>query len=283
MVRDREQGASSHSRAQSRGSNQRHGWIPTVIVDNSAVFRAGLVHILAGTRFRVMGGCTSLEDIKKGALNGRVRLALVGIDKDTRALLTELSVLKARHENLRIVIFSERFDLEELLTVIGSGGDCYLLKNEISPEALLMALDLVLLGGTIVPQGFAHLIRSQLRVEQDALSGNGSVTRLLEDPRSRFPNEAAQTAENAPLSNREEMILRHMAQGASNKHIARDLNITEATVKTHVKALLHKIRARNRTQAAVWAINHLGPQCIDGEASLKRGGGLPALSAQLGD
>jgi two-component system nitrate/nitrite response regulator NarL len=61
------------------------------------------------------------------------------------------------------------------------------------------------------------------------------------------------------LSDREHVILMHLTEGASNKHIARELNIAEATVKVHVKSLLRKIRVNNRTQAAMWAINHVGP------------------------
>jgi DNA-binding CsgD family transcriptional regulator len=59
------------------------------------------------------------------------------------------------------------------------------------------------------------------------------------------------------LSGREMGILRCLMQGESNKIIARQFDITEATVKAHIKAILRKICVRNRTQAAVWAHNHL--------------------------
>jgi DNA-binding CsgD family transcriptional regulator len=61
------------------------------------------------------------------------------------------------------------------------------------------------------------------------------------------------------LSNREKMILTQLMQGASNKHIARELNIAEATVKVHVKNLLGKIRVDNRTQAAMWGRDRVRP------------------------
>ncbi len=48
------------------------------------------------------------------------------------------------------------------------------------------------------------------------------------------------------------MILEQLMQGAPNKHIARELNIADATVKVHLKSLLRKIRVDNRTQAAMW-------------------------------
>jgi two-component system nitrate/nitrite response regulator NarL len=58
------------------------------------------------------------------------------------------------------------------------------------------------------------------------------------------------------LSYREACVLRFLVEGASNKVIGRNIEVAEATVKVHVKAILRKIRARNRTQAAVWAMNN---------------------------
>jgi two-component system nitrate/nitrite response regulator NarL len=59
----------------------------------------------------------------------------------------------------------------------------------------------------------------------------------------------------ARLSQRECLILTHLTVGASNKQIARDLYVAEATVKVHVKNLLRKLRVNNRPQAAMWTIN----------------------------
>ena len=58
------------------------------------------------------------------------------------------------------------------------------------------------------------------------------------------------------LSPREKSILRCLMEGDFNKCIARKIDIAEATVKVHVKAILRKIRVQNRTQAAIWAMNN---------------------------
>ena len=58
------------------------------------------------------------------------------------------------------------------------------------------------------------------------------------------------------LSSREESVLRCLIKGDSNKRIARKMDIAEATVKVHVKAILRKIRVQNRTQAAIWGMNN---------------------------
>jgi two-component system nitrate/nitrite response regulator NarL len=72
------------------------------------------------------------------------------------------------------------------------------------------------------------------------------------------------------LSDREAQILRCLTQGASNKVIARELGVAEATVKVHIKAILRKVKASNRTQAAMWATGHLSFS-QDNAASLAAG------------
>lgn len=62
------------------------------------------------------------------------------------------------------------------------------------------------------------------------------------------------------LSPREQSILQCLIEGNSNKGIARKINIAEATVKVHVKAILRKIRVQNRTQAAIWGMNNGSPR-----------------------
>ena len=58
------------------------------------------------------------------------------------------------------------------------------------------------------------------------------------------------------LTERERQILRQIAHGYSNKMIARKLDITEGTVKVHVKRVLHKLGMRSRVEAAVWAVEN---------------------------
>ena len=184
MVRQGQEGASSRRRAnRAHGPGQYHRGIPTVIVDRSALFRAGLTHMLSGTRFRVVEDRARLQDIPKSIFKHHVCLVLVGLNYAGPAVLSELSLLKAGREDLRIVIFSDRFDLKELLTAIAFGADCYLLKHDVSPQALLQSLELVLLGETVISSGFTELIRSQLRPSPEALSSRDFSQARMEYPR----------------------------------------------------------------------------------------------------
>ena len=78
--------------------------------------------------------------------------------------------------------------------------------------------------------------------------GENVSTRLSNGPQRKDPRQT--------LTPRESEILMHLVRGEANKAIARHLEITEATVKVHLKSLLRKISAANRTQAAIWAMNN---------------------------
>ena len=95
-------------------------------------------------------------------------------------------------------------------------------------------------------------------------SSQTGVVHAIQRFQSRSPSPGAeaanenQTSEAVPsLSRREMLILRMLMQGSSNKVIARNLVITESTVKVHMKAILRKLRLQNRTQAAIWARNNV--------------------------
>jgi two-component system, NarL family, nitrate/nitrite response regulator NarL len=72
----------------------------------------------------------------------------------------------------------------------------------------------------------------------------------------RTLREGAAPAAQPALSPREREILGHLARGASNKEIARDLDVAESTVKIHVQHILRKLELTSRVQAAVWAVEH---------------------------
>jgi two-component system nitrate/nitrite response regulator NarL len=242
--------------------------IPVAIIDKGALSRAGLTHILSGRKFRVAAACSTLHDLPEGALGNAGCVALIGLDGDVKATLSRITSLKQKHGGLRVIVLSEQFHPERFLAAIGAGADGYLLRNEISPNAVLKSLELVLMEGVVVPQGFAKLLNNQPELEVPAAAEIESLepiptsVELQVEPESapaRPPDDAVQNGFFGRLSDREHVILMHLTEGASNKHIARELNIAEATVKVHVKSLLRKIRVNNRTQAAIWAINHVGP------------------------
>src|SRR5258707_4541820 len=102
-----------------------------------------------------------------------------------------------------------------------------------------------MMGETIFPPAFLSFV----------LDPEGDLVEAA--PRDEDNQSILLRTENtlAPqLSTREKSILRCLIEGDSNKCIARKIDIAEATVKVHVKAILRKIRVQNRTQAAIWGM-----------------------------
>ncbi len=225
--------------------------IPTIIIHDNALLRAGLAHILAETQFRVQTQCSSSKHLPQRALAGDQCLALIGIDgSDPGAILSEISYLKSQGAHVHVIVLGEQLRVPNLLALIAAGADGYLLVSEFTAETLLRCLDVVVLGSVVVP-------RASFSIREEKAASHSDASALIESVSSRHPvGEAPQSAELSRLSNREQTILRQLMQGASNKHIARSLEIAEATVKVHVKSLLRKLQVANRTQAAMWATSH---------------------------
>jgi len=206
-------------------------------------------------------------------------VALVSLDGEVAAILSQVRSLTERYKGLRIITLTERLCSEELLAALEVGAHGYLLRNEISAAALLQSLDLVLLGGVIIPQGFTREDRVQPQLflalqDPEAVSERAQLQPTI---------DAGQVDDVVRMSEREQTILMHLMEGASNKHIARELNIAVTTVKVHVKSLLIKIRVKNRTQAATWAMARVRPngQLKQQPASFPTGGDREKISATI--
>ncbi|WP_165820052.1 response regulator transcription factor [Microvirga sp. KLBC 81] len=126
-----------------------------------------------------------------------------------------------------------------------AGADGFCLSTT-GRDVLIKSLELAMLGEAVLPAALVSSLLDDLpvRSEPGFLDAKSSVQT---SPDLRVHN----------LSNREVEILKCLMQGASNKIIARQFDVVEATVKVHIKAILRKIGAANRTQAAMWATTRL--------------------------
>ena len=118
------------------------------------------------------------------------------------------------------------------------GAQGYLLKD-IEPEELVPALEAVVQGDNVVARELV-----------------GTLARLVGSNTGPQPAARRPAALFAELTPRELEILQCIADGSSNKMIARELDITDGTVKLHVKAILRKLGMRSRVEAAVSAVEH---------------------------
>lgn len=151
--------------------------------------------------------------------------------------------IRARDPEAKIAAVADQFSPEDVKAGLELGIRGFCLTSG-HPDVLVKSLELVMLQEVVAP---ASVLRSALEggtAMSPAVHGEGSEAKPA-DPRLR------------KLSTREAEILGCLMEGSPNKVIARKLEVTEATVKVHIKAILRKIGAANRTQAAIWATDHL--------------------------
>jgi two-component system, NarL family, nitrate/nitrite response regulator NarL len=207
------------------------------LIDPDRLFREGIKRILDDSAYETVGEARSIEEAR-GLFETGERIDLVALDAgdwEAAGIAEFLRDLRARIEGVKVVVLTSDRSRGTIGKAIGWSVDAYLLKD-MSPEALTRSLQLVLLGQQIFP---TRLMASLLQAEAAEPAAGESFG-----------------GAGKGLSPREVQILRHLMNGYSNKAIARALEISEATVKVHLKALLRKVRVSNRTQAAVWAMNN---------------------------
>lgn len=209
--------------------------LKTVVIDANRLSREGLLAILSRNGISVVAEVGRTEDLlTNGPAASRPDLVLVDCSSDPEAARTDLHRLRAAYPESRIVVLSGHTDLAFLTACFEAPIDGFVSRS-VSSTALLKSLDLVMTGERVFP---ANLLIS-LMTRRVAVS----------------PALPAAANPGSGLSEREIQILQRLVAGESNKVIANTLNVTEATVKVHLKSILRKIRVRNRTQAAIWALN----------------------------
>ena len=225
----------------------------TLIVGRHTLLREGLAALLQHSNFKVIASAGRASDLKDIRAADRQPVAILTTDDAAGSpaeAADNICILRTRFSCQTIVIVAATRNPVDIRQITSLGPNAYI-ANLTSRELLLKVLDLpaftqpvlVLSSGATT----ATLSEPMARPEQlERLNGNGH------EPSSAPGN--GRDGEGPRFSQRERQILCQLARGGSNKEIARLFCITESTVKVHLKALLRKIGARNRTQAAIWAV-----------------------------
>jgi len=219
--------------------------INTLLIGRNRLFLEGLKSLLRGSSFDVTGEASCVGDLDDADDGDAPELVLVELRGDVADLVQDLHQLQGTLPAVPVVVLTDEREPRTLAACLNAGAAAFLLKD-ISLEALIHSLKLAMLGQKVMPTDLAvALINGAAGVQP--VDGKG--------------------IESYGLSDRELEILRCLVNGDANKVIANRLEITEATVKVHMKSLLRKIKAGNRTQAAIWALNHgLAPGLPFGQA-----------------
>ena len=205
-----------------------------LLVDDHPMMRGGMRALLAmeDDLLPAAEAGTGAEALR---LASELELDLILLDMNMPGMdgLETIRQLRAAGVEARIVIFSVSDDHANVLAALREGADGYLLKD-MEPEELISQIRLAALG---------------------KLALSPELTRVLAEAIRDRP-KPGHGVPMSSLTKRERDVLRLIAKGQTNKMIARKLEISEGTVKVHVKNLLHKLGLRSRVEAAVWVLEH---------------------------
>jgi DNA-binding NarL/FixJ family response regulator len=215
----------------------------TIVAGSSTLLREGLCRILAAAGFRIGASVARVEGLLPNSLPlHRSTLLVIDAGDDHEAAVSQIEIFKEQHPTTRIAVLVNHYDLSDMVAAYRAGANAYFVKVA-TCDAFIKSLELVMLGEWIFPAAVLTLMYDR--------EGGSTVSSVAGNAKALGENDC-----NPRFSTREESILCCLIEGLSNKVIARKLAIADATVKVHVKSILRKIRAQNRTQAAIWAMNN---------------------------
>lgn len=199
--------------------------IRVAIVDDHPIVREGLIAALDGeSEIQVIGAVGSAEELIAHAKSWTPDIVLLDFEMPKLAGVDAVRALVREVPNTRIVVFTAYADDDKIVGAVRAGARGYLLKGVPAADVIGAIRD-VHAGSLYLPAPIAAALARQVREPQ-----------------------------SSSLSERERDVLRLVADGLSNKQIARRLSIGERTVKFHVNSVMTKLDAENRAQAAAIAI-----------------------------
>jgi two-component system nitrate/nitrite response regulator NarL len=235
--------------------------------------REGVARALVATDFRIIASTSPVGD---HAQNSEARdqsiLLIIDASDEQAQVAAQIKDFRKQYPQGRVAVLAECYRRSDVICAYRAGANAYLTKD-MSCGAFLRIIELVTLGGTILPPDLLPFIsdgHEHHEATQPALhtaetlapqAANAPQPHRIEDELAPLGGatdalRSLGTDATPRLSARERCILSCIAEGCSNKGIARRIDIAEATVKVHVKAILRKIRVSNRTQAAIWAVSN---------------------------
>lgn len=214
--------------------------IRLLVVDDHSLFRRGLVALLAQDgRFIVVGEAGDAGEALRRAEELRPQVILLDNHLPGVKGVDAVKSLREAAPGAQVLMLTVSEDAQDLAAALSAGARGYLLKT-VDSEVLAQAIVRAVAGESVVsPEMTGKLVAAFQAASTPSAPAAEPVAGPLDS-----------------LSPRETEILRHIARGASNKEIARALDIAETTVKIHVQHILRKLDLSSRVQAAVYASSH---------------------------
>ena len=231
-----------------------------IIIDQNKLRRASVVNFLrswADSISATLVGMRFVETAQDLNLGCECRLAVLNLGAsyiDSPDAQCLLEILREQLPDTPVVLFSDLEEPREVIAAFRAGAKGFI-PASIEPDVVIQALTFIMGGGTFFPPEVLLELRGQRSpggAEDEAADHGG--------PTMHEPNAVGgdpQGGRSGQLTLRQLDVFALLRQGKSNKMIARELGMREATVKVHVRQIMRKLGASNRTQAALCGIDTL--------------------------
>lgn len=208
-----------------------HSTYSVLIIDDHPLFRKGVGQLIEMEEdLNLVAEAQSGQEGIKLARIHQPDIILLDLNMKGMNGIETLKHLKDTELECTVIVLTVSNAGEDLVNALHAGADGYLLKD-MEPEDLLPQIRKAANGHIVMDASLSGLLASMVRTSQ-----------------------SSPPSDNASLTQRERQILALVAEGKSNKLIARELDISAGTVKVHVKNLLKKLNVNSRVEAAVWAL-----------------------------
>ena len=209
-----------------------------LLIDDHALVRKGIEGLLRSRGVEVIASVGSGEEGVRRAIELAPDLVLLDVKMPGKNGIDTLSSLRMHGISAPVLMLTMSSEDADLRAALRAGAQGYLLKD-MEPEELVPALEAAVRGESVVAKELL-----------------GALARIVRNDTGAGTAVAPPSTSFAELTRREMEILEQVAKGLSNKLIAKALNITDGTVKLHVKAILRKLGVDSRVKAAVLAVEH---------------------------
>ena len=208
--------------------------LKVLLIDDHRLFREGVQSLLQRRNIEVLAAVGDGSEGIKLTRELRPDIVLLDMRMPVNDGVSVLKQLKQQELTMPVVILTTSSHEPDLLEALKNGASGYLLKD-MDPDALVTALRDIYSGKTVVAPTLTSVLVRFVQGDTSTTQDQGPF------------NE---------LTPRESEILKLIADGQGNKLIARNLGISDGTVKLHVKAILRKLEVHSRVEAAVMYIEH---------------------------
>lgn len=210
--------------------------IRILLIDDHTLFRSGMRLLLKRQEdFQVVAeAADGIEGLKR-ARELQPDVILLDLNMPGLSGLEVLQILSQDIPDCAVIVLTVSEEGDELAQALRNGAQGYLVKN---------------IDADVLVEGIRQAARGE------AVIDHGMTAKLVDQFRSQAAAPASSEAQRNKLTAREMQVTQLLARGASNKVIARELDVSESTVKIHVQNVLKKLNLNSRVQIAVYAVEH---------------------------